>query len=177
MRSLSRRRSGRYPVCATKSPCSIASCWIWLPGLPNIIARRSAKCCRDAAARRRNAPQHSLHAHRSGPPGGASTDLGPDSDPASRLSACSKRPRGLPYLALKSTMRELLRPLIKRGWVAAEDRKRRPRSAARRRRPSCARNSSRAARPAKSSRNRTRIAALFSSCIPGSIMSPNWASK
>ncbi|HMJ60833.1 MAG TPA: DEAD/DEAH box helicase, partial [Bryobacteraceae bacterium] len=50
--------------------------------------------------------------------------LRPDSDPASRLlGLLEERPRGLPYLASKvAKPRELLRPLIKRGWVAAEDR-------------------------------------------------------
>jgi primosomal protein N' (replication factor Y) len=50
--------------------------------------------------------------------------LRPDSDPASRLlGLLEERPRGLPYLASKiEKPRELLRPLIKRGWVAAEDR-------------------------------------------------------
>jgi primosomal protein N' (replication factor Y) (superfamily II helicase) len=50
--------------------------------------------------------------------------LRPDSDPASRLlGLLEERPRGLPYLASKvDKPRELLRPLIKRGWVAAEDR-------------------------------------------------------
>jgi primosomal protein N' (replication factor Y) (superfamily II helicase) len=50
--------------------------------------------------------------------------LRPDSDPASRLMGLlEERPRGLPYLASKvDKPRDLLRPLIKRGWVAAEDR-------------------------------------------------------
>lgn len=48
----------------------------------------------------------------------------PDSDPASRLlGLLEERPRGLAYLASKvEKPREKLRPLIKRGWVAAEDR-------------------------------------------------------
>ena len=50
--------------------------------------------------------------------------LRPDSDPASRLlGLLEERPRGLPYLASKiDKPRDLLRPLIKRGWVVAEDR-------------------------------------------------------
>jgi primosomal protein N' (replication factor Y) (superfamily II helicase) len=50
--------------------------------------------------------------------------LRPDSDPASRLlGMLEERPRGLPYLASKiDKPRDLLRPLIKRGWVVVEDR-------------------------------------------------------
>jgi primosomal protein N' (replication factor Y) len=50
--------------------------------------------------------------------------LRPDSDPASRLlGLLEERPRGLPYLASRiDKPRDVLRPLIKRGWVAAEDR-------------------------------------------------------
>jgi hypothetical protein len=83
----------------------------------------------------------------------------------------------LPYLASKiEKPREVLRPLIKRGWVAAEDREedRDPLRAAAERLQAEFVSRGEAGEKLK---KQERELLLFSSCIPDSITSPSWASK